>query len=63
MSRANVDLLRKQIDAYRRGDWDDMAAILDPHTFIRLDRRWPEQFAYGRGSHRVLPGCVGIGGT
>ena len=47
MSQANVDVLRKQNDAYRRGDWDAMATVFDPHVFVRTDPRWPEQFIYG----------------
>jgi ketosteroid isomerase-like protein len=48
VSAENVEVVRKQIDAYRRGDWDGMAATFDPHAFVRFDRRWPEQFVYGR---------------
>jgi ketosteroid isomerase-like protein len=48
MSQENVEVLRNQNDAYRRGDWDAMAAVVDPHVFVRTDPRWPEQFIYGR---------------
>jgi hypothetical protein len=58
VSQANVDVVRKQIDAYRRGDWDDMAVIIDPHTFYPT--RSPLAGAVRlrpRGSHRLLRVC------
>jgi ketosteroid isomerase-like protein len=59
----NVEILRKQIDAYTRGDWDGLAASFDPHAVVRFDRRWPEQFVYGRealiGFYRGLREAVG----
>jgi ketosteroid isomerase-like protein len=48
VSRENVDLLRRYNDAYRRGDWDALAAAMDPHVFVRTDPRWPEPRFYGR---------------
>jgi ketosteroid isomerase-like protein len=48
VSQENVDLLRSNNDAYRRGDWETVTANLDPHVFVRTDPRWPEQFIYGR---------------
>jgi ketosteroid isomerase-like protein len=48
MSQENVELVRAFNDAYRRGDWDTVAAYLDPDVLIRTDPRWPEQRLYGR---------------
>jgi len=48
MSQKLVDIFRNEIDAFRRGDWDAVAATLDPHVLVRTDPRWPEQRFYGR---------------
>jgi ketosteroid isomerase-like protein len=48
MSQENVDLYRKGIDAMTRGDWDVLAASLDPDIIVRTDPGWPEQRIYGR---------------
>ena|SRR5436309_12225414 len=48
MSQENIDLARRTSDAFRRGDWEALAATLDPHVLLRLDPRWPEQRVYGR---------------
>jgi len=44
----NVEVVRKGNAAARRGDWDAVAANLDPHILLRTDARWPEQRIYGR---------------
>jgi hypothetical protein len=48
MSRANLDAFEKGNDAFRRGDWDAIAATVDAHILVRADPRWPEQRFYGR---------------
>jgi hypothetical protein len=48
MSQENIELARRNSDAFRRGDWEALAATLDPHVLLRLDPRWPEQRVYGR---------------
>jgi hypothetical protein len=48
MSQKLVDIFRNGIDAFRRGDWDAVAATLDPQVLVRTDPRWPEQRFYGR---------------
>jgi len=48
MSRANLDAFEKGNDAFRRGDWDTIAATIDTHILVRADPRWPEQRFYGR---------------
>ena len=48
MSQKLVDIFRNEIDAFRRDDWDAVAATLDPHVLVRTDPRWPEQRFYGR---------------
>src|SRR6478736_7009804 len=50
MSKENIDLARKASDAFKRGDWEALAASLDPHVLLRLDPRWPEQRIYGRAA-------------
>jgi ketosteroid isomerase-like protein len=48
MSQENVEIVRKNNDAFRRRDLDTVAAYLDPDVLIRTDPRWPEQRLYGR---------------
>ena len=48
MSEANVERVKPAIEAIRRGDWDAVAANLDPHVLLRTDPSWPEQHIYGR---------------
>ncbi len=48
MSRENVDLYEKQLGAMMHGDWDIVAAGLDPDIVVRTDPGWPEQRIYGR---------------
>src|ERR1700730_7605756 len=48
MSEANVEALEKVWGAFRRGDWDAVATMIDPHIAVRTDPRWPEQRFYGR---------------
>jgi ketosteroid isomerase-like protein len=43
-----VESVRQGNAAVRRGDWDAVAANLDPHILVRTDPRWPEQRIYGR---------------
>jgi ketosteroid isomerase-like protein len=48
MSREIAEVVWRMNDAFRRGDWDAMAARLDPDVLVRTDARWPEQRFYGR---------------
>ncbi|HTQ67471.1 MAG TPA: nuclear transport factor 2 family protein [Solirubrobacteraceae bacterium] len=48
MSQENVDLVRRGNAAFRRQDWEAMAATFDPEILVRPDRRWPEQGIFGR---------------
>src|SRR5437773_289419 len=48
MSQENVEMIRRGNDAFRRGDWEDLAEMIDPHISIRTDVSWPEQRMYGR---------------
>ncbi len=50
MSQENVDLYRSQVSAVQRGEWDAVAANLDPDILVRTDPGWPEQRIYGRGA-------------
>jgi hypothetical protein len=50
MSQMNIDVARKASDAFKRGDWEALAASLDPDVLLRLDPRWPEQRIYGRAA-------------
>jgi len=49
-----VDVLRRTNAAFRRGDWDALAACWDPDIFIRTDARWPEQRVSGRDAALAL---------
>jgi ketosteroid isomerase-like protein len=44
----NVEIVRRNNEAFRRGDLDSVAASLDPDILVRADARWPEQRVYGR---------------
>src|SRR5262249_47969811 len=35
-------------EAFRSGDWNTLAANMDPDVFVRADRSWPERRIYGR---------------
>jgi ketosteroid isomerase-like protein len=48
VSQENVEVIRNGNAAFRRGDWDAVAANMDPHILLRTDARWPEQRIYGR---------------
>jgi ketosteroid isomerase-like protein len=48
MSQHNVETVRRGNAAFRQGNWDTMAATMDPHIVVRTDPRWPEQVFYGR---------------
>ena len=48
ISSQNVEIVGSANDAFRRGDWDALAAIMDADFLIRTDPSWPEQRAYGR---------------
>jgi ketosteroid isomerase-like protein len=50
VSRENVDIIRRANDAFRRGDWEVLAEMVDPHISIRTDVSWPEQRVYGRNA-------------
>jgi ketosteroid isomerase-like protein len=50
VSQENVEIVRRNNDAFRRGDLDTVAAYLDPDVLIRTDPRWPEQRLYGRAA-------------
>ena len=50
MSEENVELVRAHNDAFRRGDWEAVAANLDEHVLVRPDPSWPERYIYGRAA-------------
>jgi SnoaL-like domain len=50
MSQENVELARRGSEAFKRGDWEAVAAGLDEHMLLRLDPTWPEQAVYGRAA-------------
>lgn len=50
MSQENIDLAHRNNEAFKRGDWEAVAASLDPDVLLRLDPTWPEQRIYGRAA-------------
>jgi ketosteroid isomerase-like protein len=50
VSQENIALARRSSEAFKRGDWEAVAASLDPHVLLRLDPTWPEQHIYGRAA-------------
>jgi len=48
VAKTNVELALEGNAAFRRGDWDTVAANFDPHILLRMEPRWPEQRVYGR---------------
>jgi ketosteroid isomerase-like protein len=48
MSQENVEIVKRGNEAFRRGDWEAVAEVIDPHISIRTDASWPEQRIYGR---------------
>jgi hypothetical protein len=48
MSQENIEILSENVEAFRRGDWDAVAAGWDTHVLVRTDPSWPERFIYGR---------------
>ena len=59
ISEQNVEIVRRANDAFRRGDWDALAAMMDPDILIRTDPSWPEQRAYGLEAAVVLYRAIG----
>jgi hypothetical protein len=58
MSEENVEIVRKNNDAFRRGDWEALRANVDPDVFVRVDPNWPEQ-RLRSGRIRCLPARAG----
>jgi ketosteroid isomerase-like protein len=50
MSQQNVEIARRNNEAFRRADWEALTASLDPHVLLRTDPRWPEQYVYGQAA-------------
>jgi ketosteroid isomerase-like protein len=48
VSRENVEIVRGTLDAAKRGDWEAVAATLDPNILVRADAHWPESCVFGR---------------
>jgi len=48
VSRENVELFKRGVDAFKHGEWRTAGALMDPDILIRADARWPEQRMYGR---------------
>jgi ketosteroid isomerase-like protein len=61
VSQENVDLLRRNNDAFRRSDWEAWSANFDPDILIRTDPEWPEQRIYGRDA--VVDWARSVGGV
>jgi ketosteroid isomerase-like protein len=50
VSWENVEIIRCNMAASKRGDWDAAAATYDPNILVRADPRWPESCIFGRDS-------------
>jgi ketosteroid isomerase-like protein len=64
VSEANVEIVRGNIAARERGDFDAAEASYDPHILIRTDARWPESHIFGREAvTRWFQGLAETGGS
>jgi ketosteroid isomerase-like protein len=48
MSEENVELARKSIELWNRGDFDALYDLGDEHMVLRAAEGWPERVHYGR---------------
>jgi hypothetical protein len=58
MSQENVEITQRFSDASRRGDWEMLAATLDPHVFVRTDA--PSSASMGETLPSLGTGSFGI---
>ena len=64
MSQANVAIVRSNLAATKRGDFDAIEASYDPHILVRTDARWPESYIFVREAvARWFQGLVETGGS
>ena len=64
MSQANVEIVRSNLAATKRGDFDAIEASYDPHILVRTDARWPESYIFVREAvARWFQGLVETGGS
>jgi ketosteroid isomerase-like protein len=64
VSDANVEIVRSNLAAFKRGDFDAVEASYDPHILVRTDARWPESYIFGREAvARWFQGVIETGGS
>jgi hypothetical protein len=60
----NVEIVRRNLAATKRGDFDAVEASYDPHILVRTDARWPESCIFGREAvTRWFQGLIETGGS
>ena len=53
MSEENVEIVRKALEHWNRGDLDAfLERVLDEHTVLRAAEGWPERVYYGKDAVR-----------
>jgi ketosteroid isomerase-like protein len=52
MSQENVELVRKGVEDWNRGDRDATFELLDEHVVLRAAEGWPERVYYGKDQVR-----------
>jgi len=64
MSQENVEIVRRGIEAWNRGDMDAFRELHDPDAVLRPVSDWPEQGPFvGRTTLMRLPSSFATPGT
>jgi ketosteroid isomerase-like protein len=52
MSQENVELVRKELEYWNRGDFDAFVGLWDDDVVLRAAEGWPERVFYGKDAVR-----------